>query len=295
MIGASAWVDLAGLPRASFDGLFASGQDVVIAGAFAPGGSIRAVDGGYRVTGRWGFVSGCEHATWLYGNAVEGVENGAPLLRTAVFAPDEVEIEDTWDVAGLCGPAAITSGRRCVVPAERTLRPLTDEPCLDEPIVRIPVPRCGAVVASVALGIAQGHWTTPSRSQQIGRRSCRGTGGGRSVVPGRIGDGGHRAPGCPRGAARVGGVAVGDGDAGARSPCDSAPTLAQLRYGDRPAVAVVQAAYRSAGGTAVYRTCALQRRLRDVFAVTQHFIVRPDAMATAGAVLVGHDITVPIF
>ena len=43
------------------------------------------------------------------------------------------------------------------------------------------------------------------------------------------------------------------------------------------------------------RTCALQRRLRDVFAVTQHFIVRPDAMATAGAVLVGHDITVPIF
>ena len=39
MIGGSAWIDLAGLPRASFDALFA-GPDVVVAGAFAPGGSI---------------------------------------------------------------------------------------------------------------------------------------------------------------------------------------------------------------------------------------------------------------
>ena len=33
MIGGSAWIDLAGLPRASFDALFARGPDVVVAGA----------------------------------------------------------------------------------------------------------------------------------------------------------------------------------------------------------------------------------------------------------------------
>ena len=72
MIGGAAWLDLAGLPRATFDALFAAGPDVIIAGAFNPTGSIERVDGGYRVTGRWAFASGCEHADWLYGNCVEG-------------------------------------------------------------------------------------------------------------------------------------------------------------------------------------------------------------------------------
>jgi alkylation response protein AidB-like acyl-CoA dehydrogenase len=61
------------------------------------------------------------------------------------------------------------------------------------------------------------------------------------------------------------------------------------------AVAVVEAAYRSGGGTAVYRSCPLQRRLRDVHAVTQHFLVRPNTMATVGAVLLGQNVDVPVF
>jgi alkylation response protein AidB-like acyl-CoA dehydrogenase len=61
------------------------------------------------------------------------------------------------------------------------------------------------------------------------------------------------------------------------------------------AAAVVGAAYRSGGGTAIYRTSPLQRRLRDVDAVTQHFLVRRDTMATAGAVFAGHDIDVALF
>ena len=36
MIGSAAWTDLAGLPRATFDALYADGPDVIIGGAFAP-------------------------------------------------------------------------------------------------------------------------------------------------------------------------------------------------------------------------------------------------------------------
>jgi alkylation response protein AidB-like acyl-CoA dehydrogenase len=61
------------------------------------------------------------------------------------------------------------------------------------------------------------------------------------------------------------------------------------------AVAVVEAAYRSGGGGAVYTNSPLQRRLRDVHAVTQHFLVRRDTLTTAGAILAGQDIAVPIF
>ena len=52
---------------------------------------------------------------------------------------------------------------------------------------------------------------------------------------------------------------------------------------------MVDAAYRAGGGTSLYPTSPLQRRLRDIHAVTQHFLVRPDTMVTAGAVLAGQD------
>jgi len=57
----------------------------------------------------------------------------------------------------------------------------------------------------------------------------------------------------------------------------------------------LETAYRSGGGTAIYRTCPLERRLRDVHALQQHFIVRSNTMTTAGAVLLGRDVDVPLF
>ena len=49
-------------------------------------------------------------------------------------------------------------------------------------------------------------------------------------------------------------------------------------------------AYTAGGGTALYSTCPLQRRLRDVRAITQHFVVKPDTFTLAGSVLAGHDV-----
>ena len=58
---------------------------------------------------------------------------------------------------------------------------------------------------------------------------------------------------------------------------------------------VVDTAYRSGGGSSVYATCPLQRRLRDIHAVTQHFLVRRDTMTTAGAILAGNEVDVMLF
>jgi hypothetical protein len=35
--------------------------------------------------------------------------------------------------------------------------------------------------------------------------------------------------------------------------------------------------------------------MRDIHAITQHFVVKPDTLTTAGAVLAGQAITVPVF
>ena len=70
------------------------------------------------------------------------------------------------------------------------------------------------------------------------------------------------------------------------------PGVANTGAAHTPAV---DTAHRFAGGTAVYADSPLQRRLRDVHTMTQHFIVRPDTLTTAGAVLTGHEPDVPVF
>jgi alkylation response protein AidB-like acyl-CoA dehydrogenase len=67
------------------------------------------VPGGYRVTGRWPFVSGCEHATWLAGNtlvferddAQAFASDGAPVTRIVLFPRESATIVDTWSATGL--------------------------------------------------------------------------------------------------------------------------------------------------------------------------------------------------
>jgi alkylation response protein AidB-like acyl-CoA dehydrogenase len=299
VIGANAWLDVAGLPRASFDALFAATPDVIIAGAINPSGSIAAVDGGYRVSGRWGFASGCEHATWLCGNCVEGMVDGVPQLRMAVFSPDEVVIEDTWKASGLCGTGSHHFHvADVVVPAERTLRPLVDEPCLDEPIVRIPPPPLYALaIASVAIGIAQG-----ALDDIVALAT--------SKVP--------LLAGAPLAANPLFQFELATADTELRAArallydtaesvwataADGQPFTLEQRARARAAAvwattraaAVVDTAYRSGGGSSVYVDSPLQRRLRDIHAVTQHFLVKRDTLTTAGAILAGQDVTVMLF
>jgi 3-hydroxy-9,10-secoandrosta-1,3,5(10)-triene-9,17-dione monooxygenase len=39
--------------------------DVRISSSYAPMGTAQIVDGGCRLTGKWSFSSGCDHATWI--------------------------------------------------------------------------------------------------------------------------------------------------------------------------------------------------------------------------------------
>ena len=76
---------------------------------------------------------------------------------------------------------------------------------------------------------------------------------------------------------------------------DLARTRAAAVWATERATHVVDTAYRFGGGTAVYADSPLQRRARDIHTLTQHFIVRPDTLTTAGAVLAGLEPDVPVF
>jgi alkylation response protein AidB-like acyl-CoA dehydrogenase len=71
-----------------------------LAGVLRPGGRAVPVDGGYRVSGRWGFASGCTYADHLYGTCV--VERPGPRAMRLVYVPAaEATVLDTWRSLGL--------------------------------------------------------------------------------------------------------------------------------------------------------------------------------------------------
>jgi len=299
MIGACCWCDLMGLPRATFDALFAARPHVITAGVFNPSASISREGDGYRVTGRWSFASGCQHADWLFGNCFEGMVEGRPQLRMAVFSPDQVVIEDTWSVSGLSGTGSHhfrVEGQ--FVPRERTLDPLAGEHCIDDAIARVPVPAllCLAI-GSVALGIAQGA-LDDIVAIAVAKTPL--------LAASKLAANAHfqfqlaRADTELR-AARA--LLYESAESTWATAAGGSPLTLEQRARVRAAAVwvtgiaaeVATSAYRAGGGGSLYDESPLQRRLRDINAVTQHFLVRPDTLTTAGAILAGQEVSVPVF
>ncbi len=298
-IGSAGWCDLAELPRATFDAMFSEQPDAITAGVFSPSGAISAVDGGYRVEGRWSFASGCEHADWIYGNCIEMPVGDAPHLRGAVFRPDEVVIEDTWNVSGLRGTGSHhfrVDGRE--VPAERTYEPLGGEPCVDATILRVPLPSMFAMgIASIATGIAQGA-LDDVLDLAAGKVPllASGTLATSQWFHYEVATADTDLRGARALLWEAAESAWAKAEAGAAfSLADTARLRATAVWATARASDVVDAAYRAAGGSAIWADQPLQRRWRDVHAITQHFLVKPETFTTAGAILAGQDVDVMVF
>lgn len=98
----------------------------LISSSYAPTGKIEVVDGGYRVSGRWNFSSGCEHAQWVFlgGVVPDGpvTWGGLPDIRTFLLPRADYTIDDVWYTAGLAGTGShdiVVDG--AFVPEHRTL------------------------------------------------------------------------------------------------------------------------------------------------------------------------------
>lgn len=74
----------------------------------------RAVDGGYRISGRWDFASGCRQASWMgaHAHVIEADGSlrlnaaGRPTIRSLLFPASEARLIDTWHTIGLRGTAS---------------------------------------------------------------------------------------------------------------------------------------------------------------------------------------------
>ncbi|PLW81348.1 flavin-dependent monooxygenase [Kineobactrum sediminis] len=77
------------------------GEDIHtrISSSYAPLGKVTEVEGGFRLSGRWGWSSGSDHCTWVFLGAI--CPDGG--FRSFLLPRSDYEIMDTWHSMGLQG------------------------------------------------------------------------------------------------------------------------------------------------------------------------------------------------
>lgn len=165
---------LAGFPLESQEEVWGDGVEdrLVSTGWSIKRTDVRHVDGGYLVSGRWEFSSGCHHgAAALVRAMVPAVkEGGAPEHRIFLLLRDagEYKIHDDWRTSGLKGTGSEDiEADQVFVPERRSVlyddisrldpRDLQGAGIHREPLYRIPMPSYFAFCLPGALmGSAQG-------------------------------------------------------------------------------------------------------------------------------------------
>ena len=150
------------LKPAAADRVFASKTSIYGLGLVSAGKAV-AGRGGFRVSGRWPVVSGCNAADWflmaskVYDGRKLRKKNGKPVVRFAIVPASEAEPLDTWsDVVAVRG-----SGSHAVsVPETFVDRDMTaafeDRPRVRRPRYLVPPMSLGSIgMAAVSLGIAR--------------------------------------------------------------------------------------------------------------------------------------------
>ena len=293
MIGCETPQLLALLPRDLFTALYADGPDVVIGGAFAPKGSATRENGGYRVSGQWGFASGCEHADWLFGNAVVAdpdAPDAAPELRCMMLPRCDWRILDTWHTVGMRG-----TGSHDIVLEDAyvedafTFDLFGGKPQVPGALFAAPLLQFSLHIGAVALGIAEG-----ALDDLV---TLAGTGKTRLYGRNRLADGqlfqyrlGHADADARAARASLDTQAAGywraalDRDVPEALRIDVLQTVAWVV---ETSTRIVDVCHTAAGGTSVYVSSPLQRRLRDIHTLTQHASVQESVFADAGAARLG--------
>lgn len=158
--------NLAWLPDEGAAEILDSHPDVILGGSFTPTGQAIQVDGGYRLTGQWPFVSGAHDCSWfMFTPFLMDVDQprlndqGAPMQRFAFIPAESARVLDTWHTLGLRGTGShdvvVTD---LFVPERRTasLAPL-EQPgqAYQGPLYRLTIWPPIGLLAPPALGVAR--------------------------------------------------------------------------------------------------------------------------------------------
>jgi alkylation response protein AidB-like acyl-CoA dehydrogenase len=271
--------------------------DGIAAGQVAPMGRADVVAGGYRVTGRWRFASGCRHATVLMGGCTiyergepQRLADGQPAIRLMLMPVSACTIIDTWQTTGMRGTGSHDFVAQDVfVPTEESVS-FFDPPQCPGPLYSLPhlflVGHTG-----VPLGIARGAIDTvlALSTQKVmwpAQRLLREEGQVQETVAWAE---------VALGAARS--YAYDTIDELWQTLCRGEKPSPRLRslyrammvYVHRVGKEIVEAMYDTASTSAIFQPNPLDRYMRDILTACQHRVVHAKIYRPAGRLLLGLD------
>ena len=268
------------LPPDTYDKIFAGGPDVIHSGVINATGRAVRDKGGYRFSGRWSFASGSNNADYICIHGVldgaEATAGGPPATRLGVVPAGKVQIDDVWHVSGLKGTASNdVVVNDLFIPEEWTgnfaeLPKFPRHPLDQRPLLA----RFGTEFAAVAVGIAQGALADIT---DIARNKVPATSPSKlaadpvaQYMVGQLASDLYMARTLLHQVARDDQASVPLGP-----PDNTAMVIRRARLARAASVAasVVEGCYTVSGTTGLFESCPLQRRLRDVRAVTQHYLL----------------------
>jgi alkylation response protein AidB-like acyl-CoA dehydrogenase len=268
------------MPREAARAVWIDTPRAVVANTPVASAQAIVVPGGYRVTGRQGFSTGCRHAAWVAAhaqvidNGQVRLENGQPEARYLFVPVAEAEIVDTWHVRGMRGTGTHHFAVHDVfVPAERTV-PSATAPLLEPgPLYKIPRTLLFASGdAAVALGMARSSLET--FSELAGAKTPRAMQAllrDQSMIQVNVG---HAEAAVRTGRAflietirEIWSHLTSTGEI----TLDQRATLRlATTHGIRLAAQAIDIVYNAAGATAAYESHLLQRHFQDIHVITQH-------------------------
>lgn len=111
--------------------VYADDPNTLVSSSYNPVGAVaESCDGGFMLSGRWGWSSGSGHCSWaLLGGVIPG--DG---YRTFLVPRTQYEIEDTWNVMGLQGTGSndVVIAEPIFVPEHRTHKQMDGFNCVHD-------------------------------------------------------------------------------------------------------------------------------------------------------------------
>ena len=256
----------------------------ICAGQFIARGRAVPADGGYAVTGRWGFGSGINHADWVVGGCVVAGTEGEEII--AVVPKSETTVHDNWYVAGLQGTGSCDFSLTDVfVPNRRVLKRLLEPGRRGGDLYRLPpLLFVSNELSPVAVGIAR---RAVDDMYELARATTRKVGGV------SLGERAAFHKDMGRAEARLRAVEVLYRDAVARTWATAAEgldalqplvprLLAQHTYVVEECTDLVARIFRYGGGRVLALSHPMQRHVRNLTAIMQHLYISDENYEQAG-------------
>lgn len=278
------------------------GRDPEAVLAWGPGAKSQAiVEGdGYRLTGRWAFVSGGRRANWLGGHASIVEADGSPrrdaegetVVRTLLLPASEAKWIDAWDVVGLRGTGSDSyEVKDLFVPHDHSFtRDDATERRYRAPLYLFPqMSLYASGFSGTALGIARAMLDSftelaVDKRPRLAQRTLRDTGMVQYEVA-------HAEARLKAARAFVLSELTDIWQEVVASNALSVANRMRIRlattFAIHEAKAAADTAYDLAGATAIFASNDFERRFRDIHTVTQQLQGRKSHLQSVGAFLLG--------